>query len=423
LDASGEGAALRQRHLAQYLAFLEQAHPHLFRPERAPWNARVWRELANVRAARRWAMQAGQPESALRMAIILWVYLLHRGLIVELIEWLQEGLAAAAPDSAVRGLAMALLGGQLTLRGQYAPGIGWAERGVALLRALRERGVDCRVELGEALHLLGWTLTYAPADDAADGAYLEAVALLDQPDDAWSAGLALMNHGELRRWRGDALGAERLEVEALRRFSPIGEEAESAVAGGILGYLALGRGDVASAAARARESLRLLRSAGTTFYLPEALVLLGCAESARGRWESAARLFGAAEAARALVGVHVPPPNRAAYQHAHDTSRRALGEEAFDAAWAGGNALSTEQALDEALARGATPRPPGAGKLTAREAEVLRLVAVGKSNREIGEALVISPKTVGRHLENIYAKLGVDSRAAAAALASRQGRT
>jgi ATP/maltotriose-dependent transcriptional regulator MalT len=58
--------------------------------------------------------------------------------------------------------------------------------------------------------------------------------------------------------------------------------------------------------------------------------------------------------------------------------------------------------------------------LTPRELEVLRLVAAGKSNREIAEALVISDHTARRHLQNIFAKLGVSSRAAATALVLRQ---
>ncbi len=55
--------------------------------------------------------------------------------------------------------------------------------------------------------------------------------------------------------------------------------------------------------------------------------------------------------------------------------------------------------------------------LSERELEVLRLVASGKSNREIASTLVISEHTVARHLQNIYAKLGVSSRAAATAFA------
>ncbi|HEU5113194.1 MAG TPA: HD domain-containing phosphohydrolase [Acidimicrobiia bacterium] len=61
------------------------------------------------------------------------------------------------------------------------------------------------------------------------------------------------------------------------------------------------------------------------------------------------------------------------------------------------------------LVRAANP-----GSLTDREVEVLRLLARGETNRRIGEALFISPKTVGRHVENIYLKIEVSTRAGAA---------
>ena len=79
-------------------------------------------------------------------------------------------------------------------------------------------------------------------------------------------------------------------------------------------------------------------------------------------------------------------------------------------------------AADE-LARTAEPlgaRPAPAG-LTAREVEVLRLVAAGKSNREIANQLYLSVKTVARHLSNIFCKIDVSSRTAAAAFAYEHG--
>jgi DNA-binding CsgD family transcriptional regulator len=58
--------------------------------------------------------------------------------------------------------------------------------------------------------------------------------------------------------------------------------------------------------------------------------------------------------------------------------------------------------------------------LTPRETEVLSWLAKGKTNRDIGEILGMSPRTVNKHLEHIFEKLGVETRSAAAALASGQ---
>ena len=57
--------------------------------------------------------------------------------------------------------------------------------------------------------------------------------------------------------------------------------------------------------------------------------------------------------------------------------------------------------------------------LTAREAEVLLWIARGKPNRDVAEILALSPRTVNKHLETIFAKLGVENRASAAVLATR----
>jgi DNA-binding NarL/FixJ family response regulator len=72
----------------------------------------------------------------------------------------------------------------------------------------------------------------------------------------------------------------------------------------------------------------------------------------------------------------------------------------------------------EATGRWLAGLPAG---LTGREAEVLALVAAGRTNREIAETLVLSHKTVARHLSNIFAKIGVTSRTQAAAYAFRHG--
>ncbi|ULE34353.1 helix-turn-helix domain-containing protein [Mycobacterium sp. IDR2000157661] len=100
---------------------------------------------------------------------------------------------------------------------------------------------------------------------------------------------------------------------------------------------------------------------------------------------------------------------------------RALGDHVsamleFDAAREIFGRLGAEPDLRR-LVRLGEPGPARAGRLTGRECEVLRLVAAGNSNREIGARLVLSEHTVARHLQNIYAKLDLSSRAAATAYA------
>jgi DNA-binding NarL/FixJ family response regulator len=72
------------------------------------------------------------------------------------------------------------------------------------------------------------------------------------------------------------------------------------------------------------------------------------------------------------------------------------------------------------IRRAAPPVPPRLASLTKREVEVLRMLALGLSQREIAADLVISPKTVGTHIEHILEKLGVRSRSQAIALAYRE---
>ena len=93
----------------------------------------------------------------------------------------------------------------------------------------------------------------------------------------------------------------------------------------------------------------------------------------------------------------------------------AVARKAFDEL----GAVSDMARLD-ALVR-PTPTTATASGLTGRELEVLELVAAGKTNRQIATDLVISEKTVARHISNIFTKLGVSSRAAATAYAFRHG--
>ncbi|WP_176883790.1 helix-turn-helix transcriptional regulator [Nocardioides sp. YR527] len=98
--------------------------------------------------------------------------------------------------------------------------------------------------------------------------------------------------------------------------------------------------------------------------------------------------------------------------------------ELADQARAAAKLLGAQPLLDHLLALGTTPQRSTAGpsgQLTARESEILALVAAGRSNGEIGKQLFISTKTVSVHVSNILAKLGASGRTEAAAIGRRRG--
>jgi len=197
-----------------------------------------------------------------------------------------------------------------------------------------------------------------------------------------------------------------------------------------LGFLALEQGDHARAVALLRDSLALRWAHGDKWGLPICFDVLAAAAQRAGTAETAARLFGAAESLRETLGVPVDTALRNAYERGVASTREALGAEAFAAAWAAGRALPLARAVAEAMAVEAEPpRAESGGQaqqitshgLTRREVDVLRLLAEGRSDREIAAALFISPKTAGVHVSHLLAKLGVRSRSAAVAYALRRG--
>jgi len=146
------------------------------------------------------------------------------------------------------------------------------------------------------------------------------------------------------------------------------------------------------------------------------------------RW--AAQLWGAAASLREVMGTPLPVVQRPAYEQAQTAARGRLGDHLFAAAWAEGRSMTPEQAvaaqgkemsLTSVSSRAATDAPLHTSTspfgLTAREVDVLRLLAQGWTDAQIAERLVISLRTVNRHTTSLYSKLGVSSRAAATRVA------
>jgi HD-GYP domain-containing protein (c-di-GMP phosphodiesterase class II) len=125
-----------------------------------------------------------------------------------------------------------------------------------------------------------------------------------------------------------------------------------------------------------------------------------------------ARVLGAADAYQAM---REPRPHRPPLSDG-DAAAELRGE--VRAGRLDGDAV---EAVLGAAGHRVSRRREGPAGLTQREVEVLRLLARGLSNKEIAQRLVISPKTVGNHVEHIYAKIGASTRAAAGLFAMRQG--
>jgi DNA-binding CsgD family transcriptional regulator len=230
--------------------------------------------------------------------------------------------------------------------------------------------------------------------------------------------------------RDDVATAIPLLKSAAARYERVGQTWPAVDPLRYLGLIACAAGDVGGAATLFANNLTRIAEGGSPQAQATALTDVAVLAATTGRMEEAARLFGVAEALGAAAGATLTLPARNRYDAARLATQSALGEAAFAEAHRTGAVATATEALalaDAVLATAATstkaaerPRDATFG-LTPRELEVIQLLAAGRSDREIGAALFIRPRTVARHLHSIYSKLGVGSRSAATVIAHREG--
>ena len=223
---------------------------------------------------------------------------------------------------------------------------------------------------------------------------------------------------QLELARGDLAGARR------RADSAIG-----VVGGCTLGVVLRTRARIAIAERKPEEAGRdahdaLSTSAEVGAYLgvPDILdILAGLAGDADSHRE-AARLFGAADGIRQRTGEVRWRIHQSEYEESVARLRNTMDEADFEAAWAEGAALSTDDAIAYAQrGRGERKRPSsGWASLTPAELDVVRLVSEGLGNKDVAARLFVSPRTVQSHLTRVYTKLGLASRVQLAQEASRR---
>jgi DNA-binding CsgD family transcriptional regulator len=243
----------------------------------------------------------------------------------------------------------------------------------------------------------------------------------------WTTYFSLMTLGEAARVQGDYARAEMLLNEGLSLVEIEGERHGAFFILNNLALLALRQAELARAEMFALRALSAAAELDSRHGMVMALDSLASVAAAAGQPRRAARLFGAADAARAIIGDFAYATTRPDRENGRAAARAQLGQTAFEQAWASGGELTLEQAVAEArlvdLATQRRPTPSSARppRLTQREMEVLRLVADGVTNQQIAARLIISEATVKRHIDHVFAKLGVSSRTAAATIALRSG--
>ena len=425
LAEGGEEDAVRRAHAAWCLALAEDAEPALFGGATLlPALHRLEAEHPNLRAALAWASEGGDPATAVRLAGALARFWFLRGHLSEGRARLERALAQPGdvPPGA-RAKALAGLGLLAAFQHDHARAAPAFDEALAIAEAAGEARTVAGVRLGQAILALG------RRDVGLAAARAEAsMELFERLGDHGRLASARAIRALAARCHRDFRLAEALLAECLAFARGAGDEFNAALAHEGLALVARDRGDDAGALPHFVAALARYWRVGELWHV--ALCLEGVAAAgSRGDPEAAARLFGAAEALRAAIAAPVPPNERPAYDHAVAGVRERLEAATFAAAWAAGRAMPLARAVAEAVATAPVASAPAAAPpaeaapfgLTPRELEILRLFAAGRTDREIAEALFLSRHTVHRHAANIFAKLGVNSRAAAATAALAAG--
>ncbi len=424
LAASGDEAP-RRRHAEYFLDLALRVEPTYWGDAPGYERAALDPEIGNLRAARDWAVEHGEADMALRLIGAMFdPHRITGDTAREQWSWTQRALAlpGVSPSAKVSALAIPVWAAQvrssefdarvlgeeaLALARQIGDAFGIANAAYALGVVKLHAGdaAGARELLSEALEgfrrlqalgRVGWILCHL--------AFLDSHDAVDEGGDPGALARSLACY-----------------EEALALFRAIGHPRGIARALHGVAYITYKQRDLPRALANTQEVLALDWNRGWPVvftYLEDIADIAGRI----GQAETAARLYGAADAQREHFGLPIDPPFRAEYERDAAVARRSLGEAAFAAAWATGRAVEPEQAVAEALA--VTLSPATASPLlplSPRELEVLRMLARGLSDRDIADALFIGERTVNTHVARLYAKLGVHNRAGAVAAAAAAG--
>lgn len=461
LVESGEQDRVQRRHYDWVLDTMESIDPDTLSPVEI---ARRRLELDNLRSAWGWSIDAAETELALRFAaagIKIWNY---KGDLAEGVEWVRRTLTlpGTADFPHLRAQAFKGLGSLNYSLGDMAAATaalnqacgplepGDVEREPPLCSHLQADVAGASGDLARALELYRQAETeyHALGFSFGEEAVVASTAsvLFEQSDYAasriacdrclqlgrgrtftWATSRAMLTLAYLANHDGDDIEAVRLAHDALSRLRAITDLSGIGIALRALSHIALQRCRLSEARDCLIEALDIASGEGDNMGLARTLEAVACVLAADSPAPSV-QIAGAAAQLRTRTRTAPWPSEQARNAHWLDVARRAIGTNAFEAAWIFGERMSRSQAttaarqfLDSPSLTAGDASTVGGEPLTARQREVVALVARGLTNAQIAEQLVISPATARAHVEHILDRLDLHSRAQIAAWAAACG--
>jgi DNA-binding CsgD family transcriptional regulator len=288
-------------------------------------------------------------------------------------------------------------------------------------RVIAEQAIASAAELGDVYIGASYIALMIANLAAGDVAQASEVAEV-----AWSHMGALYGTASLNNVYIAQVDLARGDLAAARRRADDAVVATTgwlrAAAHTVRAHIAIADCEPERAEQNARSALACCASFRAYLAVPEVLEILGSLAGDADRHQESARLFGAADGIRQRTGEVRFPMFEAGYEAAVAAVRNTMEDRDFEAAWAEGSAMSTEEAIAYAQrGRGERKRPAkGWESLTPTERDVVRLVGEGLANKDVAARLFVSPRTVESHLSHVYTKLGLSSRVQLAQEAARR---
>jgi predicted ATPase/class 3 adenylate cyclase len=339
LAATATEPVLRKRHAEHFLRVAEEAYA---RYEESPADslARYSSEEDNFRSALSWARDAGEDETLLRLAYATEGYWGTRGFDREARAWLTLATRRATAPSELR--LDALLRTSL-----YVRGAGDQDEADALTaEVLREaeRAGDQRRVL-HALNQMAYSAMTRGDHDAAREQFIDVMEKADALGDDVMQSYVTTNLGMLAMLAGDFRSALRYSLEAIELHRALGHTNGMVYAQGNCGWACLGLEDHLGAAEWLRNSLVVAADLGMVSVIRGTALGLAAVYAARGDAERASELLGGEARMREEIGMELDSLETQVLERTVVAARAALGDDAFDAAYARGEALTTDEVV------------------------------------------------------------------------------